>query len=175
LAVSLDTHAARIDDLRAAFDHASGRFLARYDTTTDAEAAAVPPTGGWTAAQIAAHVAAVNRVFSAIVSGRIDRATPPPDEFVERPWSEIATGLSGRLEAPASVTAPPTVTGVYARQAFEASRAQVLETFAAIDETRARHVFTDPRTGTISLYQIGDWLTSHVIRHNAQLKALLGR
>ena len=46
---------------------------------------------------------------------------------------------------------------------------------AAIDETRARHVFTDPRTGTISLYQIGDWLTSHVIRHNAQLKVLLGR
>jgi len=36
-------------------------------------------------------------------------------------------------------------------------------------------VFADPRTGTISLYQIGDWLTAHVARHNAQLKALLGR
>jgi len=173
--VSLDTHAARIDDLRAAFDHASGRFLARYDTTTDLEAVAVPPTGGWTAAQIAAHVAALNRVLSAIVSGRIDRATPPPGEFVERPWSDIATGLTGRLEAPASVTAPPTVMRVEAREAFEASRRLVLETFAAIDETRARHVFTDPRTGTISLYQIGDWLTAHVVRHNVQLKALLGR
>ena len=173
--MSDETHAARIDDLRAAFDHASGRFLARYDTTTEAEAVAVPPTGGWTAAQIAAHVAAVNRVFSAIVSGRIDRATPPPGEFVERPWSDIATGLTGRLEAPASVTAPPTVTRVEARDAFEASRALVLETFGAIGEPRARHVFTDSRTGTISLYQIGDWLTAHVIRHNAQLKALLGR
>ncbi len=135
----------------------------------------MPRTGGWTAAQIAAHVAVVNRVFSAIVSGRIDRATPPPDEFVERPWSEIATGLTGRLEAPASVTAPLTVARDHARQAFETSRALVLDTFAAIDETRARHVFTDSRTGTISLYQIGDWLTSHVIRHNVQLKALLGR
>jgi hypothetical protein len=173
--VSLETHAARIDDLRAAFDRASGRFLARYDSTTDAEAVAVPPTGGWTAAQVAAHVAALNRVFSAIVSGRIDRATPPPGEFVERPWSDIATGLTGRLEAPASVTAPLTVTRIEAREAFEASRVLVLETFAAIDEMRARHVFTDSRTGTISLYQIGDWLTAHVIRHNAQLKALLGR
>jgi len=173
--VSPETHAARIDDLRAAFDHASGRFLARYDRTTDAEAVAVPPTGGWTAAQIAAHVAALNRVLSSIVSGRIDRATPPPSDFIERPWSDIATGLTGRLEAPASVTVPRTVTRIAAREACEASRALVLGTFAAIDETRARHVFTDPRTGTISLYQIGDWLTAHVIRHNAQLKALLGR
>jgi hypothetical protein len=173
--VNPETHAARIGDFRAAFDHASGRFLARYDSTTDAEAVAVPPTGAWTAAQIAAHVAALNRVFSAIVSGRIDRATPPPDRFIERPWTDIAAGLTGRLEAPASVTAPATVTRVEAREAFEASRALVANTFAAIDETRARYVFTNARTGTISLYQIGDWLTAHVVRHNAQLKALLGR
>ena len=173
--MSPETHAARIDDFRAAFDHASGRFLARYDTTTDAEAVAVPPTGGWTAAPIAAHVAALNRVFASIVSGRIDRATPPPRDFVERPWSEIAAGLTGRLEAPASLIVPRTVTRHAARDAFDASRTLVLDTFAAIDETRARYVFTNPRTGTISLYQIGEWLTAHVIRHNVQLKALLGR
>jgi hypothetical protein len=173
--VTSDTHAARIDDLRAAFDRACGRFLARYDTTTTDGAVAVPLSGGWTAAQIAAHVAALNRVLSAIVSGRIGRAAPPPDGFTERPWPDIATGLAGRLEAPASVTAPPTVTRAEAREAFEASRALVLETFAAIDVTRARHVFSDPRTGTISLYQVGDWLTAHVARHNAQLKALVGR
>jgi DinB superfamily len=173
--VSPETHAARIDDLRAAFDRACGRFLARYDTTTPDGAVAVPLSGGWTAAQMAAHVAAVNRVLSAIVSGRIDRAAPSPDEFIERPWPDIAASLAGRLEAPASVTPPPTVTRADARDAFEASRALVLDTFAALDQTRARHVFTDPRTGPISLYQVGDWLTAHVARHNAQLKALLGR
>jgi uncharacterized damage-inducible protein DinB len=173
--VSQETHAARIDALRAAFDHASGRFLARFDTTTTDGAVAVPPHGGWTAAQIVAHVAAINRVLSAIVSGRIDRATPTPDGFVERPWRDVAAGLTGRLEAPPSAIPPPTVTRAEAREAFEASRALVLKTFADLDETRARHVFTDPRTGTISLYQIGDWLTAHVARHNAQLKAVVGQ
>lgn len=170
-----ETHAARIEQLRAAFDQASGRFLARYDTTTTDEAVAVPPDGGWTAAQIAAHVAAVNRVMSAIVSGRIERAAPPPDGFAERPWSDIGAGLRGRLEAPASMTAPPTVTRTDARTALEASRTLVLDTFAGIDELRARHVFSDPRFGTISLYQIGDFLAAHVARHNAQLKRRLGR
>lgn len=173
--MSPETHAARIDDLRAAFDRSSGRFLARFDTTTPEEAVAVPSTGGWTAAQIAAHVAALNRVLSAIVSGRIDRATPPPAEFAERGWNDVAAGLTGRLQAPPSVTPPQTVTRAEAREAFEVSRALVLTAFAALDETRARYVFSDPRTGTISLYQIGDWLTAHVARHNAQLKALLGR
>lgn len=170
-----ETHAARIEQLRAAFDHASGRFLARYDSTTSEEAVAVPADGGWTAAQIAAHVAALNRVMSAIVSGRIDRATPAPDDFAERPWAEIAAGLGGRLQAPASVSAPPTMTRDSARDAFEASRALVLDTLAAIDETRARHTFSAPPFGTISLYQVGDFLAAHVARHNAQLKRRLGR
>jgi hypothetical protein len=113
--------------------------------------------------------------MSAIVSGRIDRATPPPEGFLERPWSEIGAGLSGRLEAPASLTAPSTTTRTDARASFETSRALVLETFAVIDERRARHVLSDPRFGTISLYQIGDFLAAHVARHNAQLKRRLGR
>jgi hypothetical protein len=173
--VSPQLHAARIADLRAAFDHASARFLARYDTTTTDEAVTRPQGGGWTAAQIVAHVAAVNRVLSAIVSGRIDRAAAPPDGFVERPWADVAASLTGRLEAPASMTAPATVARADAREAFEASRTLVLDAFGAIDEARARHVFTDPRLGTISLYQVGDFLTAHLARHNAQLKALLGR
>lgn len=173
--MSPETHAARIDRLRAAFDHASGRFLARYDTTTREEAVAVPRDGGWTAAQIAAHVAALNRVMASIVSGRIDRATPPPDGFAERPWPDIAAGVSARLQAPASVTAPPTMARDSARDAFEESRALVLDTFAAIDEPRARYVFSSPQFGTISLYQVGDFLAAHVARHNAQLKRLLGR
>lgn len=168
-------HTARIDALRAAFDQASVRFLVRYDTTTLDEAVAVPPDGGWTAAQIAAHVAALNRVMAGIVSGRIERATPPPDGFVERPWPEIAAGLSGRLEAPASVSAPPTMSRASARDAFETSRALVLDTFATLDATRARHVFIAPPFGTISLYQVGDFLAAHLVRHNAQMKRLLGR
>lgn len=173
--MSPETHAARIEHLRAAFDHASGRFLARYDSTTTEEAVAVPADGGWTAAQIAGHVAALNRVMSAIVSGRIDRATPPPDDFTERPWPEIAASLNGRLQAPASVSAPPTMTRDSARDAFETARALVLDTLAAVDETRARHIFTAPPLGTISLYQVGDFLAAHVARHNAQLKRRLGR
>ena len=33
---------------------------------------------------------------------------------------------------------------------------------------------THPITGPISVYQIGDWATAHVIRHNQQAKRVLG-
>jgi hypothetical protein len=62
-----------------------------------------------------------------------------------------------------------------AREAFESSRGLVLDAFKGIDESRARHVFATPPFGTISLYQVGDFLAAHVARHNAQLKRLLGR
>jgi hypothetical protein len=33
---------------------------------------------------------------------------------------------------------------------------------------------THPIVGTITLYQLGDWATAHVIRHNRQAKRVLG-
>ena len=172
---TLDPHAARIASLRAAFDSASSRFLARFDAATDGEATRTPPSGGWTPAQIAAHVAALNRLLAAIVSGRIERAAPPSSNFVERPWAQVAAGLRGPLVAPEPVRPPAEVTRQEARSVLLASTALVLDTLASLDRDRARFVFTDARTGSISLYQIAEWLTAHVARHNAQLKKVLGR
>ncbi len=170
-----DTHAARISTLCAAFDHASARFLARYDSTTDDEATRVPTSGGWTPAQIAAHVAALNRQLAAVVSGRVERAMPPSADFVERPWPEVASRLSGPLEAPASVTAPVGVSRAEARVALISSSQMILDTYRSLSAERARLVFDHARTGPVSLYQVVEWLTAHVARHNAQMKTVLGR
>jgi hypothetical protein len=33
---------------------------------------------------------------------------------------------------------------------------------------------THPLVGSITVYQIGDWATAHIIRHNRQAKRVLG-
>jgi hypothetical protein len=38
----------------------------------------------------------------------------------------------------------------------------------------ARTGITHQIVGTISLYQLGEWATAHVIRHNRQAKRVLG-
>ncbi len=64
-------------------------------------------TGGkWSAAQLGWHVAAVNTRFAALIAGDVPAAKPLPDDFVERPWAEIAAAIPGQLEAPAAAVPP---------------------------------------------------------------------
>jgi hypothetical protein len=43
-------------------------------------------------------------------------------------------------------------------------------------ERGTRHGISSPIVGgAINLYQVGEWATAHVIRHNRQAKQVLGR
>jgi hypothetical protein len=42
------------------------------------------------------------------------------------------------------------------------------------EERGARMGITHRTVGAITLYQVGEWATSHVMRHNRQAKRVLG-
>src|SRR5205823_3228803 len=119
-----------------------------------------PADGGWSAAQIGWHIAAVDASFAGLVSGERPGAQPLPDGVPERPWAEIVRDMPAKIEAGKRVQPPA-----------EVRRDAAL---AGLDSARARLAITHPALGTITLGQFGDWATAHTIRHNAQAKRVLG-
>jgi hypothetical protein len=167
-------HLARLRHLRESFAEANERLVARLRNAPD-EAVRQPADGGWSAAQIGWHVAAVTTRFARLMSGDMEAAQPLPTDFRERKWDEIAANVPPRLTASAAVAPPAVVSKSEAIAALESSAtkmARALDTLTA--ERGGRMGITHPIVGTINLYQLGDWATAHVIRHNRQAKRVLG-
>lgn len=164
-------HAERIQDLLTRLDEAVGRFTARLERAGDR---ATQATNGWSPAQIGAHVALVNENFTAVIDGSHPVASAPPEGFVERPWTAIAAGVPERFEAPKRFTPPHRISGIEAVARVRESAARLATAIRSLSPDRARHCFSNPIVGTISLYQAGEWAIAHVIRHNQQAKRILG-
>jgi hypothetical protein len=167
-------HLARVKHLRDAFTEANGRLVARLRRATD-DAAMVEVEGGWSAAQIGWHVATVTTRFAGLISGEISGAQPLAADFGERPWEEIASSIPERASAPSAVKPPARVRRADAIDALEASAAKMAFAFDVLTLERGRgEGITNPMVGTINVYQIAEWATAHVKRHNRQAKRALG-
>ncbi len=173
---ALARHYARLHHLRESFAEANERFVARLRNAGDDEVRRVPGGGGWTAAQIGWHVAKVTTRFAGLMSGDLPGAQPLAADFHEREWSGILSEIPSRLTAPGAFEPPPTVTRTEAIAALEAAGVRMARAFDTITPERGTgHGITSPIVGgTISVYQIGDWATAHVIRHHRQAKRVLG-
>ena len=171
----METHDERIARTRQSYREAHARLVKRL---TDAPADAVervPAEGGWSAAQIGWHVAAVDASFAGLVSGENPAAKPLPEGTAEKPWSEILAAIPGKLEAGKRVQPPAEVRRDEVLAALEASAAKLDAALAGLDAERGSgYAITHPAIGTITLGQFGDWATAHTIRHNAQAKRVLG-
>jgi hypothetical protein len=167
-------HLARVRHLREAFAAANERLVARLRRATD-EHAGQTPEGRWSAAQIAWHVAAVTTRFAGLISGDVAGVQPLPADFRERPWPEVVAGIPERVQAPAAFTPPPAVRRQDAISALEASGMRMARAFDALTPERGGRLgITSAVVGSITVYQIGEWATAHVIRHNKQAKQVLG-
>ena len=169
----IESHADRIARMRQAFGEAHGRFVARLQKVPAEVAERTPPAGGWSGAQIAWHVAAVDTVFAELISGT--QASALPDDFRERAWTDLAAEIPPKLHASRGVTPPDGVRRDDVLPALAAAARKVDEALQGLTPDRgSRFGVTHRAVGTISLYQVGDWAVAHTIRHNAQAKRVLG-
>jgi hypothetical protein len=164
-------HDARIADLQARLRDTTTRFLARLGS---AGARAEQAETGWTPAQVASHVAMVNENLASVIDGTVPAASPPAADFQERDWDDIARGVPARNEAPARFQPPSNVTIADATTQFEQSVSHLARAIGTLTADRAVSCITNRVVGTISLYQAGDFAIAHMIRHNQQLKRILG-
>ncbi|HEX5474042.1 MAG TPA: DinB family protein [Vicinamibacterales bacterium] len=168
------SHQHRVEQLAQAYKEANARLMARLAGASADAAQRGPAAGGWSAAQIGWHVARVTDTFADLIAGERPGAAPLPTGFREREWDAVALEIPEKLEASRSATPPPAVTRDDVLAALSGAEAHLLGTLAALTPDRARTLgLTHPLTGTITLYQVGDWATAHVIRHNRQMKRVL--
>lgn len=161
--------------VRDAYREAHARFVKRLSEASAEAAERTPPGGGWSAAQIGWHVAAVDKTFAGLISGELAGAKPLPDGVVARPWAEIVASIPEKLEAGKRVEPPAEVRRDDALAALAESAAKLDAALAGLDEDRATgYAVTHPVIGTICLADIGDWAVAHTIRHNAQAKRIVG-
>jgi hypothetical protein len=168
----MTNHAERVARIGAGFDEAMARLLARVERAGDA-ATKPPPDGGWSAAQIAWHVAAVNDAFANIVSAGRGAFAAPPD-FTETDWGQLATEMPSGLQAPAYARPPADVDPQDALARLRASGERLSAAIRSLTPERGAMCVQSGYVGTISIYQVGEWATGHAIRHNRQAKRAVG-
>lgn len=170
-----DTHAELIVRARQAYREAHERLVKRLAEAPADAAERAPADGGWSAAQIGWHVAAVDASFAGLISGERPGAQPLADGVVERPWADVLKGMPGRIEAGKRVQPPPDARRDAVLALLADASAKLDAALAGLDEARgARYAITHPAIGLVCLRQFGDWATAHTIRHNAQAKRALG-
>ena len=171
----MESHRDRIARQRAAYREAHERFVKRLREAPADAAERAPADGGWSAAQIGWHVAAVDATFAGLLAGTLPGAQPVAEGAPVKEWTEIAAGIPDRLEAGKRVQPPPSVRRDEVLASLEASAAAIDAALASLDAERgASYAVTHPVIGTVRLAQIGDWAAAHTIRHNAQAKRTLG-
>jgi uncharacterized damage-inducible protein DinB len=169
-----ETHADRMQRIRRRYREAHDRLVARLREAHEDAVQRPPADGGWSPAQIGWHVAAVDGLFAALMSGEIPGAKELQPGAATRPWPEIAAGIPDKLEANKRVQPPPAVPRDQVLEALAAAADRMDAALAALSEERGeRFAITHPVIGIVPLAHIGEWATSHVIRHNAQAKRAL--
>jgi hypothetical protein len=169
-------HLERVRHIRESFAEANERLVARLRRADHAAAERGAEGGGWSAAQIGWHVAAVTTRFASLMSGDAAGVQPLPPDFAERDWTVIGGTIPSKLQAPRSFEPPARVTRDEAVAALEASGLRLARALDRVTPERgAGFGLSSPIVGgTITVYQIGEWATAHVIRHNRQAKRALG-
>jgi uncharacterized damage-inducible protein DinB len=171
----VESHDELIARTRRTYREAHERFVKRLREAADDAVHRPPADGGWSAAQIGWHVAAVDRQFADIVSGAHPAAQPLSADAGEKPWTEIVAGIPRKIEAGKRVQPPADVRREAVLDLLAESAAKLDAALAALDEPRGSgYAITHPAIGTITLRQFGEWATAHTIRHNAQAKRVLG-
>jgi len=99
------------DDLiarsRRSYREAHDRLVARLRNAPEDAVHRAPADGGWSAAQIGWHVAAVDGQFADLVSGARPGAQPLAEGAAEKPWAAVVSGMPQRIEAGRRVQPPP--------------------------------------------------------------------
>ncbi len=173
----MESHAERTARTTREFTAALDRLIARLESAEAAAAERPRADGGWSAAQIGWHVATVNTAFAGIIVGAVTRdVAPAPPGFVEAPWSEVAERVPRKLIAPPASQPPADVKLSDAVQRLRSSGELMRRALAGLTPERgAGFIVESSIVGTISMNQVGEWAVAHIIRHNAQAKAVLGK
>ena len=166
-----DRHADRIRTAADTFKRAYEALVTALEAMDDESAFRPAPNGGWSAAQVAWHVAESNRLTAATLSGALPGARRA-DGFVEDP--AVLSRIPARAETPIPALNPPAgVTREDALTKLRWSAAPTMKAIETLTPDRGANYTVKLPFGVLNLYQFAEFAGAHVGRHKKQLDRCL--
>jgi hypothetical protein len=159
--------ADRAATLLARFNAAHHSLVGRLRELPPETASQRPSGGAWSAAQIGCHVAMTNEWIAGVLSGSTPMAQPAPADFVE---SFDSTAMPSKLKTFSSLEPPAAVSCEAALERLRTSGHHMAKAIASLTPERGAGLCVTLPQGTLSLFELADFSTRHVMRHVAQLE-----
>lgn len=164
----MPAHRDRIRAIAQELAAANQRLLDALGALDEQAATAGPADGGWNASMIGVHVAMTNEWIAAVLRGDAPGAEAPPAEFNES-WASVI--IPEKVQTFPQLVPPLDARRSAALERLAASGALTAAALDALGEERAGMCVHLP-FGTLSLYQLAEFVGRHSDRHLAQLQRL---
>lgn len=162
------SHQEQIREKCGAFTAALNSLAQAVERLDEDAASRVPAGGGWTAAQIAWHVGTTNELFAGIITGEVPMAAPVAPDFAENP--DVFGGIPEKIQTFPQLEPPSAVTRSDALAKLRGSAPPVLNALNGLTAERAAGYCVTFAFGTLSMYQLADFVNGHLMRHLTQVQ-----
>ena len=159
--------ADRVTTILARFQSAQNAIVGKLRELPPESAEHRPAAEAWSAAQIGFHVATTNEWIAGVLNGSTPMAQPAPAGFAE---TFSPKSLPAKIKTFPSLEPPAVVSAEVALERLRASGHNLSKAIASLRAARgAGHCVTLP-FGTLSLFELADFTTAHVLRHISQIE-----
>lgn len=159
--------ADRVTTILARFQSAQNAIVGKLRELPPESAEHRPAAEAWSAAQIGFHVATTNEWIAGVLNGSTPMAQPAPAGFAE---TFSPKSLPAKIKTSPSLEPPAVVSAEVALERLRASGHNLSKAIASLSTERgASHCVTLP-FGTLSLFELADFTTAHVLRHISQIE-----
>jgi DinB superfamily len=159
--------ADRVTSILARFQSAQNAIVGKLRELPPESAEHRPAAEAWSAAQIGFHVATTNEWIAGVLNGSTPMAQPAPAGFAE---TFNPKSLPARIKTFPTLEPPAVVSAEVALERLRASGHNLSKAIASLSAERGGgHCVTLP-FGTLSLFELADFTTAHVLRHISQIE-----
>jgi hypothetical protein len=168
----MNTHATRIGNIESDFGQAIDQLMARLHALDDA-AATRQSASGWTPAQIGVHDALTNDFLAAVIRGDVkEMSVPRQADFTE---SLATLQLPDKVKTFSALEPPADASKADAVARLRQSGQTFEKALPTVTPERCVSTCIKMPFGVVfSLYEVGEFATSHVHRHVAQVDRAAG-
>jgi hypothetical protein len=161
--------ADRAATILARFHSAHNSLVGKLRAMPPAAAEHRPAADAWSAAQVGFHVATTNEWIAGVLDGSMPLSQPAPAGFVE---SFNPKSISARIKTLPSLEPPAVVSSEVALERLRASGHHLSKAIASLSAERGMGQCVTLPFGTLSLYELADFTTAHVLRHVHQVERI---
>ena len=159
--------ADRATTILVRFQNAHNALVGKLRELPHVSAEKRPGSDAWSAAQIGFHVATTNEWIAGVLDGSTPMAAPAPAGFSE---SFNPKSLPPKLKTFTSLEPPAVVSAEVALERLRASGHHLSKAIASLSTERGAGSCVTLPFGTLSLFELADFTTAHVLRHISQIE-----